>query len=139
MDGRQVRDAIDGRVVRENAEGEPGGVGDVLCDLCVFELSFLAFSERFLFAGCGHCRQMKPQYSDAAKELAAEGHKNVIAMIECNKNPHVADEYEIQGFPTLKLFANGVYVKDYTGKREKNEIKAFLKEALGSAKKKDEL
>lgn len=90
----------------------------------------------FYATWCGHCKMLKPKYSDASKELFADGHKNIFAMIECNQNPQMAEEYEIQGYPVLKLFMNGVYVKDYTGKRDKDEIKTFMMQALKDAKSK---
>ncbi|KAG5877126.1 hypothetical protein JTB14_031279 [Gonioctena quinquepunctata] len=86
---------------------------------------------------CGHCKKMKPDYVSAARELHAEGFSKCLAMVDCTENPEVTEEYQISGFPTIKLFKNGQFVKDYTGKRTVEDIKNFLLPYIGS--KKDEL
>lgn len=80
---------------------------------------------------------MKPDYNKAADELKTEGFKGQLAIIDCTENPTITEEYEISGFPTLKLFMKGKFVSDYTGSRTLTDIKNFIKEAAG--KNKDEL
>lgn len=79
------------------------------------------------FSGCGHCKRMKPNYISAAEELEAEGMKKCLAMVDCTENPDLTQKYNIQGFPTVKLFKNGVLVADYNGKRTAEDIKQFVK------------
>lgn len=86
---------------------------------------------------CGHCKQMKPEYITAAKELSAAGYEKCLAMVDCTVNPDLTDQYNIEGFPTIKLFINGKYIKDYTGKRTVEDIKRFVLPFFTS--KKDEL
>lgn len=85
---------------------------------------------------CGHCKRMKPDYLTAAKELHAAGFQHCMAMVDCTENPELAEEYEISGFPTIKLYINGKYVKDYTGSRTVQDLKNFV---LPYVKGKDEL
>ncbi|KAJ8949948.1 hypothetical protein NQ314_008087, partial [Rhamnusium bicolor] len=84
---------------------------------------------------CGHCKKMKPDYLAAAKELNKEGFSNCLAMVDCSINPVVAEEFKISGFPTIKLFRNGKYVKDYTGKRTVEDIKKFVLPYIDGKKK----
>lgn len=86
---------------------------------------------------CGHCKKMKPEYVTAAKELSAEGRSKCLAMVDCTVNPDVTEKYNIEGFPTLKLFRHGTFVTDYKGPRTVEDIKKFVKPYFGSAK--DEL
>ncbi|CAG9766876.1 unnamed protein product [Ceutorhynchus assimilis] len=85
---------------------------------------------------CGHCNKMKPEYVTAAQQLEAEGLKKCLAVIDCTENPQTMQTYEIQGFPTIKLFKNGKFITEYTGKRTTEAIKTFIKQYHGP---KDEL
>ncbi|CAH0559634.1 unnamed protein product [Brassicogethes aeneus] len=76
---------------------------------------------------CGHCKRLKPDYTSAAKDLENEGFSQCMAAIDCTANPEVAEQYRIDGFPTIKLFKNGRFVKDYNGKRTLADLKAFVK------------
>ncbi|CAH1155033.1 unnamed protein product [Phaedon cochleariae] len=72
---------------------------------------------------CGHCKKMKPDYMTAAKEMDTEGFSKFMAMIECMENPDVTEEFQISGFPTIKLFKNlEFYIRDYTGKRTVDDV-----------------
>lgn len=86
---------------------------------------------------CGHCKKMKPDYLTAARELQSEGFPKCLAMVDCTANPEVTEEYQISGFPTIKLFKNGKFIADYTGKRTVEDIKRFALNHLSD--KKDEL
>lgn len=86
---------------------------------------------------CGHCKRMKPEYLAAAKELVKDGFSNCLAMVDCTVNPEVTEQFNIEGFPTIKLFKNGKYIKDYTGERTVEEIKKFVMVYFND--KKDEL
>ncbi|ERL92070.1 hypothetical protein D910_09392, partial [Dendroctonus ponderosae] len=77
---------------------------------------------------CGHCKRMKPDYISAAQQLEAEGLKKCLAMVDCTENPDLMEKYEIQGFPTIKLFKKGAYLADYKGKRTAGDIKQFIRQ-----------
>ncbi|XP_030756821.1 protein disulfide-isomerase A5 [Sitophilus oryzae] len=85
---------------------------------------------------CGHCKKMKPDYVAAAQQLQSEGYDKCMAIIDCTENPDIAEEYNIQGFPTIKLFKNGKHIADYDGKRSVDDIKRFVRQYYN---KKDEL
>ncbi|KAB0802017.1 hypothetical protein PPYR_04203 [Photinus pyralis] len=83
---------------------------------------------------CGHCKRMKPQFTKAADELKAEGVTARFAIFDCTENPKITEEMDISGYPTVKLYVNGKFVKDYTGNRSFEDLKSFMKTKL-----KDEL
>lgn len=78
---------------------------------------------------CAACKRMKREYNKAAIELIADGRASRLASIDCTDSSDVCEEFEIAGFPTMKLFKDGTFVKDFTGKRTKEEFKAFMLEA----------
>ncbi|KAF9113599.1 protein disulfide isomerase (PDI) protein [Mortierella sp. AM989] len=85
---------------------------------------------------CGHCKNLVPHYKAAAENL-----HGIVKMgaIDCDndKNRPICSQYDIKGFPTIKVFpANrsdkkGVkYPKDYQGERSAKAIVDFLVKML---------
>lgn len=68
---------------------------------------------------CGHCRQLEPQYAEAAGKLKAEESAIRLAKVDAVEEKELAEEFEIKGFPTLKLFMDGdrEHPVDFLGKR----------------------
>ena len=53
---------------------------------------------------CGHCKKLRPEYDQAAAELKAKNIK--LGKVNCDAeiNNEICEKYEIEGFPTLKIF-----------------------------------
>ncbi|XP_066339625.1 protein disulfide-isomerase-like [Miscanthus floridulus] len=87
---------------------------------------------------CGHCKKLAPEYENAAKALSKHDPPIVLAKVDANeeKNRPLATKYEIQGFPTLKIFRNqGKNIQEYKGPREADGIVDYLKKQVGPASK----
>ncbi|KAL1196190.1 Protein disulfide isomerase-like 1-1 [Cardamine amara subsp. amara] len=85
---------------------------------------------------CGHCKQLAPEYEKAASELSSNVPPVVLAKIDASEetNREFATQYEVQGFPTIKIFRNGgKAVQDYNGPREAEGIVTYLKKQSGPA------
>ena len=65
---------------------------------------------------CGHCQSLAPEYAAAATELKAEG--VMLAKVDATEENELAQEYDIQGFPTVYFFVDGVH-RPYPGPRNK--------------------
>ncbi|XP_047342136.1 protein disulfide-isomerase 5-2 [Impatiens glandulifera] len=75
---------------------------------------------------CGHCKHLSPELDKAAPILAQLKEPIVIAKINADKYTGIASKYEIDGYPTLKIFLHGVPT-DYYGPRKADLLVRFLK------------
>ncbi|KAI4388813.1 hypothetical protein MLD38_001108 [Melastoma candidum] len=75
---------------------------------------------------CGHCKRLSPELDAAAKVLASLKEPIVIAKVDADKYSKLAIKHDIDGFPTLKIFANGVPT-DYYGPRKSDLLVRYLK------------
>lgn len=76
------------------------------------------------------------QYEKAASELSSHSPPLVLAKIDASDeaNKGIANEYQIQGFPTIKILRNGgKSVQDYNGPREADGIVTYVKKQSGPA------
>ncbi|XP_074273320.1 protein disulfide isomerase-like 5-2 [Silene latifolia] len=107
--------AVDGNVIELN---------DSNFDSAISTFDYLLVD--FYAPWCGHCKRLSPELDAAAPVLAQLKKPIVIAKIDADKFRRVGDKYEIDGFPTLKVFMHGVPT-DYYGPRKANELVRFLK------------
>lgn len=70
--------------------------------------------------------------------MKAEGVRGQMAMLDCTVHTQTADEYEISGFPTIKLFKNGKLVGDYDGRRTPADLIRFIKNEGNKVEKEEE-
>ncbi|CAN6459546.1 unnamed protein product [Victoria cruziana] len=85
---------------------------------------------------CGHCKNLAPEYEKAATVLKSHDPPIVLAKVDANDkaNKDLASEYDVKGFPTLKILRNGgESVQDYKGPRDADGIVEHLKKLAGPA------
>ncbi|XP_041641597.1 protein disulfide-isomerase A2 [Cheilinus undulatus] len=82
---------------------------------------------------CGHCRKLEPVYAEAAGRLKTEEPDVGLAKVDATEEKELAEEFDIGGFPTLKLFVNGDRTQplEYTGKRSSEGIVQWMKRRAG--------
>ncbi|XP_053195661.1 protein disulfide-isomerase A2 [Scomber japonicus] len=83
---------------------------------------------------CGHCKQLEPVYAEAAGKLKEEGSAIRLAKVNAIEDKEMSEEFNVEGFPSLKLFVNGDRKEpiDYTGKRTAKGMVQWLKRRTGS-------
>lgn len=81
---------------------------------------------KFFAPWCGHCKSMAEDFKNAATEMKG---KAVLADVDATTEEELARKYNIEGFPTLKLFSDGVELTDYNGARDKDSMIKFIERA----------
>ena len=80
---------------------------------------------------CGHCQHLLPEWAAAANRL--KGTIN-IAKVDATVHQKLAQRYQIQGYPTIKVFSPGKgskkKVEDYQGPRETDGIVQYALDRL---------
>jgi protein disulfide isomerase len=92
--------------------------------------TYSPFLVEFYAPWCGHCKSLEPEYEKAATALKAKGIS--IAKVDATQEEELASRSGVQGFPTLKVFKNGMYIQDYKGPRTAEGIISFLEKKKGS-------
>ncbi|XP_040042015.2 protein disulfide-isomerase A2 [Gasterosteus aculeatus] len=88
---------------------------------------------KFYVPWCGHCKKLEPIYAEAAGKLKEEGSEIRLAQVEATEEMELSTEFEIQGYPVLKLFMDGDRKKpiEFTGKRTSEGIIRWLERRAG--------
>ena len=81
---------------------------------------------------CGHCKKFHPEYEKAATVLRKEN--LYLAKVDATVEKKLAEKFEIQGFPTVKLFIKGQAI-EYTGGRKESEVINWMRKKTGPATK----
>ena len=80
---------------------------------------------------CGHCKKLLPEWVSAATQLRGT---IKLAKIDATENQKMAQRYQIQGYPTIKIFAPGKgkekTVEEYQGPRDTAGIVQYALDKL---------
>lgn len=75
---------------------------------------------------CGHCKHLAPEWEKAAKQL--EGTNIRIAAVDADKYGALGGRFEVQGFPTIKVFGEDKkFPTNYEDQRRAPNIVNFAK------------
>ncbi|CAF2096047.1 BnaA05g35030D [Brassica napus] len=76
----------------------------------------------FFAPWCGHCKALTPTWEKVASVLKGVA---TVAAIDADAHQSAAQDYGIQGFPTIKVFVPGKPPVDYQGARDAKSIANF--------------
>jgi thiol-disulfide isomerase/thioredoxin len=82
---------------------------------------------------CGHCKNTMPEF----QKLMDEKLDNVeVIAIDSDKQPDLIKEHGVQGFPTIRMYPQGLANKDtyedFNGERNLDGFKTFLERLLNA-------
>jgi len=85
---------------------------------------------QFYAIGCGHCKLLKPAWKAATKAL--KGSVKLV-VVDAEAELQLAQRYNVRGFPSIKLFAQGSKKSpsEYKGGRDPRSLVTGLQEAAG--------
>ena len=115
---------------------EPGNEKDVI-ELTDDNFDSTVFNDEsmwliaFYAPWCGHCKKLLPEWTAAATQLRGTVK---IAKVDATVHQKLAQRYQIQGYPTIKIFSPGKggdkKVEDYQGPRDTSGIVQFALDKL---------
>lgn len=85
----------------------------------------------FYTTWCPYCKVSRPEW-DKLKEKTGEvikSSKIIFREIDCDKNPEIADKYNIDGYPTIKLIYNNK-IYNYDAKPSVDTLEEFLNSVI---------
>ncbi|ORX55007.1 thioredoxin-domain-containing protein, partial [Hesseltinella vesiculosa] len=82
---------------------------------------------KFFTPWCGYCQALEPEYENAA--VALENATVTLAQVDCQEQEDLCLENDVQGFPTLTLFRQGL-PSVYTGPRESEPIVQYVQRQM---------
>lgn len=112
---------------------EPGAVVDV--DVQNFQRVVLEGSRElpvlidFWASWCGPCKTIGPILEKLATEWKG---RFVLAKVDVDANPELADAFRIQSIPTVMLVKDGRPLDGFMGALPEKEVRAFLEPHLGA-------
>ena len=74
---------------------------------------------------CPHCQEFMPEYAKIASKLKSDNF--VFAKLDCIKYEKIANNYDIEYYPTLMILKGNQRIK-FEGNRNFEEIKKWLEE-----------
>lgn len=99
------------------------------------KLHFFIFKYKklnFLIKRCGNYRNLKPEYEKAAEILLEDDPPIAFAKVNCEGGGEEScSKYEIIGYPTMKIFKNGLYSSEYYGPRDADGIVDYMRKQVG--------
>ena len=78
----------------------------------------------FFATWCGPCQMLAPILKQVKESL---GERITIIKIDVDKNPEIANRYQIRSVPTLLLFKNGNVVWKHSGVASKQQLAEIVK------------
>ena len=93
------------------------------------EISVILFKTEW----CPHCKSAMSEWNNFSKYVAKLNdtldYKIKTVIIDCDKQPSIAEKYNIEGYPSIiAIYKNKVY--EYDAKPDKNNLITFIETTI---------
>jgi thiol-disulfide isomerase/thioredoxin len=82
---------------------------------------------------CPHCKKTKPEWAELKKQYSGGKKINGYAInfidVDCEANPDLANQFKIEGYPTIKL-VKGNQIIEFDAKPDYKTLEQFLTTVL---------
>jgi len=77
---------------------------------------------------CGHCKKLKPKWSEIGAEYNRINLRSNVAIgkVDCTQTKDACAEYNIKGYPTLLFIRKGAILAEYKGDRDYEGMRDFV-------------
>eukprot|EP00826_Nyctotherus_ovalis_P018677 TRINITY_DN15621_c0_g2_i4.p1 TRINITY_DN15621_c0_g2~~TRINITY_DN15621_c0_g2_i4.p1 ORF type:complete len:493 (-),score=112.24 TRINITY_DN15621_c0_g2_i4:131-1609(-) len=82
---------------------------------------------KFFVSWCAHSKALAPEYEKVAEE--AKNEPFIVGEVDGSTNKGLVVAYDVKGYPTIKLFVDGIVV-DYEGERKAHAILEFMRKKV---------
>ena len=79
----------------------------------------------FWASWCGPCSMMSP----VLEEIAAEDHDFIVAKVNVDEQPELAQRFNVRSIPMLAVMKNGSQIAVTVGVQAQDELIKFVQEA----------
>lgn len=86
----------------------------------------------FYTTWCPYCKKANPEWEElkqAYQNKTVNGYTIYFREIDCEKDEKTADEFKVEGYPTIKLVTNGKII-EYDAKPKYDTLVEFLNTSL---------
>jgi len=86
----------------------------------------------FYTTWCPHCKAAKPEWQKLKSEYENNPFNNttiIFREVDCDKEENVADEFKVEGYPTIKMVKDGEII-EYDAKPKYDTLIQFLNSTL---------
>ncbi|GAO16093.1 uncharacterized protein UV8b_02485 [Ustilaginoidea virens] len=73
---------------------------------------------------CGHCKALAKEYEESATELKEKNIK--LIKVDCTEETSLCSKYQVEGYPTLKIFRGLDNISPYNGQRKASAITSYM-------------
>jgi putative thioredoxin len=81
---------------------------------------------------CGPCRQLSPVLEKIAQE---SGGRFVLAKVDTDANPRLAQALRVQGIPAVKAIVGGELIGEFTGAQPEAQVRQWISDLLALAER----